>query len=142
MKQPVLRTTLGLIAVLACSARDTITMAGPRAENASTLEAPAGVIGEVVGITNNHPSYVVLVKTESGATVSIVVDEATEVKRVTSGEWSIENVAGISAADIATGDRVYARGAHPDVSGTARARQLIVMPSIEVQQKREREGRA
>ena len=140
MKQPTLKATLGLIAALACIARAAIA-AGGFSANTSTLEAPAGVIGEVVAVTHDQTTCVLTVKTDSGATVSIVVDETTEVKRLPANERSIENSQTIQAADVAPGDRVYARGAHPDGSGTARARQLIVMSRIDIQQRRERERR-
>ena len=130
MKQPSLKATLGIIIVLGCSTRTTLATNRPHAANASMLEASAGVIGEVVAVSNDSRTYLLTVKTESGVTVSIVVDEATQVKRLPDGERSIETAQAIAADDIALGDRVYARGAHPDDSRTGRARQLIVMTRI------------
>ena len=131
MKQPSLKTTLAVILVVACTASAAIAMGGARAANLGTSEAPAGVIGEVVAVTTEHRDHVLSVKTESGTIVSIVVDEATQVKRLPPGERSIENAEDIAAGDIAPGDLVYARGAHPDSSGTGRARQLIVLSRVE-----------
>ena len=127
MKQPSLKTTLGLIIVLAWSNGTAVATNRPSAANSAILEAAAGVIGEVVAVANENRGRLLTVKTDEGAMFSIVVDEATEVKRLSAGERSIENAWGIAADDIAPGDRVYARGAHPDSSGTGRARQLIVM---------------
>ena len=130
MKQPSFRATLGVMLVIACTASAAIMP-----------QSPAGVIGEVVAVTNDHRSRVLTMKTESGRVVSIVVDEATQVKRLAAGERSLEDAQTIAAADIAPGDRVYARGAHPDDSGTGRARQLIVMSRIDVEEKIETQRR-
>lgn len=130
MKQPSLKATLGLIIVLACIATATLATSVPHAANAAMLEAPAGVIGEVVAIATENRAHLLTVKIESGATVSIVVDEATRVTRLPAGEGSIENAYSIAAGDIAPGDRIYARGAHPDTAGTAWARQLIVLSRV------------
>jgi len=120
-KQPTLKTTLGLIIVLAWSTGTMLVRA-----NAASCESPAGVIGEVVAIANDNRIWLLTVKVESGAMVSIVVDEGTQVKQLSAGERSIENAQAITATDIAPGDHVYARGARPG-TGTARPRQLIVM---------------
>ena len=130
MKQPSLKANLGLIIVLAWSNGTAVATNRPSAANSAILEAAAGVIGEVVAVANENRARLLTVKTESGTTVLIVVDEATQVKRLPDGERSIETAQAIVADDIALGDRVYARGAHPDSSGTGRARQLIVMSRI------------
>jgi len=127
MKQSHLKGTLGLTLLLVCTASAAIATDRPCLATGEMVEAPAGVIGDVVAIDDYARSRLLTVWTDSGATVSIVVDEATEVKRVPAGERSIENAYVIAASEIESGDLVYARGAHPDGSGTARARQLIVM---------------
>ena len=131
MKQPTLKPALCLIFVLACSSRTTLATTRPNAARALILEALAGVIGEVVAVAVDNRTRLLSVKIDSGETVTIILDEATQVKRLPDGERYIESGAEIDAFDIARGDRVYARGAYPDSSGTARARQLIVMSRIE-----------
>ena len=84
----------------------------------------------MVAVKNDNCTWLLTVKAESGAMVSIVVDDATQVKQLSVGDRSIENAEAITATDIAPGDRVYARGARPDTFGAARARQLIVMSRI------------
>ena len=122
MKQPSLKATLGLIIVLACCSGATLARA-----KAARFESSAGVIGDVVAVANDNRTYLLTLKAESGAMVTIIVDEATQVKQLSAGERSIENAHTIAASDIVPGDHVYARGARPDNIGTARARQLIVI---------------
>lgn len=100
------------------------------------LAAQDGPIGEVAGI--DESSGQITIKTDAGATVTVTADEKTSILRLPPGETTLDKAVKITLADLAVGDRVYARervaGQQPSV-----ARSIIVMKRSDIAQKQQQE---
>ncbi len=98
---------------------------------------PNGVIGEVTAI--DAATSQLTIKTDAGASVTVMLDEKTLYMRVPPGEKTLDKAVRITLAEVGMGDRVYARGKVAEDSKTIPARALVVMTKADITQKQERE---
>lgn len=112
----------------------------PNASASADLAGQARVIGEVIEIDRAAPRL--SVKMDSGDTIAVKLEPTTSYLRVSPEESSMEKAAPISLAEVAIGDRVYARGRQTEDKTAFSARQLIVMTKTDLARKRERERMA
>lgn len=94
-----------------------------------------GVIGEVVAI--DAQAKQLSVKTDAGSVVNVVVADNTLYKKLPPGETTLAKAADITFADLASGDRVFARGAVSTDRKTVTARAVIAMTKADLAQKQE-----
>lgn len=99
--------------------------------------APTRVIGEVTAV--DVDSRLMTVKSDTGATVTLVFEEGGSYLRVPPGEKSLEKATEITLGEVGRGDRVYARGQLLPDGKTLPTRQLIVMSRAAIEQKHDRE---
>jgi hypothetical protein len=93
------------------------------------------VIGEVTAL--DAAARRMSVKTDSGNTVSILLDDKTTYLRVPPGEKDLKQAVKITLADITAGDRVFARGKLSDGEQTMPATSVIVMTKADLAAKHE-----
>lgn len=110
--------------------------------NASKLQAAdpniaeSRVLGEVVEIDQNANRIVV--KTDLGNRVTILLDEKTDYFRVPPGEVSMEKAIRITRGEINPGDKVYARGKLSEDRRSLPAQKMIVMLKGDIEKNQER----
>ena len=97
------------------------------------------VVGEVTGVDSTARR--VMVKTDDGKTVAVATDEKSATLRLPPGETSAEKAVRITLAEVAVGDRLFARGIASTDGQTVTARQLVVTAQAAgvAQQQRTRE---
>ncbi|HVG38242.1 MAG TPA: hypothetical protein VM870_03075, partial [Pyrinomonadaceae bacterium] len=86
---------------------------------------PNGVIGEVTAI--DAATKTMSIKTDAGNTVGVSLNDQTSYMRVPPGETTLSKATRITLAEIAVGDRVFARGTVAADRQSIPARMLIVM---------------
>lgn len=91
------------------------------AQTAQTQPARQRLIGEVTAV--DASAIGLTVKTDAGESVSVTADDKTTVRRLPSGETSLDKASSATFADVRVGDRVLAVGV--GASGGV-ARQLIL----------------
>lgn len=119
------------LALIAMSVVLALLPAAPgSAQNPTT---PATQLNRVIGtVTSIDPEGKQLtVKTDGGPEVSVLLDEKTAFLRVAPGERDLSKAVKIAFTDLATGDRVLARGLP--------AQSVIVMTKTDLQKKQEQE---
>ena len=82
------------------------------------------VVGVVTAIDKTTGQLTV--KTDTGESITVVTNEKSAVLRLPPGETSAQNAAKITLADVAVGDRVFARGTHAADGKSVDARQVVV----------------
>lgn len=98
--------------------------------------AAAGrVIGEVKSI--DAPAQRMVVQPDAGEEVQVALSEKTLYLRVPPGEKDLQKATRIALADIAVGDRVYARGRLSDDRKSLPATAVIVMTKADLARKHE-----
>ena len=104
-----------------------------------TTRAPQQhLIGEVTAI--DPTTGQITVKTDAGASVSVVVNDRTIYRRLPPGQTSLNSAETITSADVKIGDRVLVPGGAALVDGSAGpARQVIVMAREAVAARREQQ---
>jgi hypothetical protein len=125
--------TMALIAGLGICGQ---TSARAAAQNDAT-PAQNRMVGVVTAI--DGPTGQVTIKTDEGALVQITTDAKTAMLRVPPGETDPSKAARIALADIAIGDRVFARGAVSADGKAISARQVVITNGAAVAQQQERE---
>lgn len=98
---------------------------------------PSGVIGEVTNINTAESSMTI--KTDAGNIVTVSLAGKTTYMRVPPGETTLDKAAKISLAEVAVGDRVFARGKVAEDRKSVPAGMVIVMTKADIAQKQERE---
>jgi hypothetical protein len=95
---------------------------------------PATFLGTVQTMNGNS----LTVKSDAGATMQVTVQDGARLLRIEPGQKTLAGASPFSLSDLATGDRVMARGAtNPD--GTLAATMLVAMKSADIAQKQARE---
>jgi hypothetical protein len=96
---------------------------------------PTTFLGTIQSLSGNH----LTVKNDAGATMQVTVQENARLLRVEPGQKSLSNASPLSLSDLATGDRVMARGA-ADADGKSLAASLLVaIKGADIAQKQEKE---
>lgn len=130
------------LAISASAATTQHPPAGAATKDSNKQESNAkvasnGLIGEVTAIDQSGKQ--IIARTDSGEMFTAMLDDNTVYLRVSPDEKGLEKAARIALADIAAGDRIYARGRVSDDKKSVAARQLIVMNRVDIEKKREQE---
>ncbi|CAN5811186.1 hypothetical protein BH18ACI4_BH18ACI4_25430 [soil metagenome] len=107
------------------------------AQQADKAITPNSAIGEVKAI--DPGSNQLIVKTDAGSVVTVTVSDKTMYMRLAPGETTLTNATKIAFADIAEGDRVWARGKVSEDLKSVPAAALIVMNKADIAKKQEAE---
>jgi hypothetical protein len=138
MKAPFFAVALVLVAVVAGStAKAQTTPAKPAQQAGDPGITPNGAIGEVKVIDNGAKQLIV--KTDAGSLVTVVLSEKTIYMRLAPGEKTLTNATKIAFSDVGEGDRVWARGKVADDKKSVPATALIVMNKVDIAKKQEAE---
>jgi len=108
--------------------------ATPQADKGIT---PNSAIGEVKAI--DPASNQLIVKTDAGSLVTVTVSDKTMYMRLAPGETKLTNATKIAFAEVAEGDRVWARGKVAEDLKSVPAVALIVMSKADIAKKHEAE---
>ncbi|HEX8560501.1 MAG TPA: hypothetical protein VF668_20570, partial [Pyrinomonadaceae bacterium] len=94
-----------------------------------------GVIGEVVAVDQGAKQL--FVKTDAGPVVVVVVADSSRIIRNPPGETRVDKATPMTLAEMAAGDRVFARGSVSEDRKTVMGRILIVNTKGDIEKKRE-----
>jgi co-chaperonin GroES (HSP10) len=111
------------------------TVAAQQASDQSIT--PNGAIGEVKVI--DVAGKQMILKTDAGTLVGVVLSDATTYMRVPPGEKTLDKATKIAFSDVGEGDRVFARGKVSDDRKTVTGRIVIVMTKVDIAKKQELE---
>jgi len=111
--------------------------ATPASQQADKGITPNSAIGEVKAI--DLSSSQLILKTDVGSVVTVTVTDKTVYMRLAPGETTLANATKIALADVAEGDRVWARGKVSDDQKSVPAAALIVMNKADIAKKQEAE---
>ena len=109
----------------------------PASQQADKGITPNSAIGEVKAI--DPASNQLIVKTDAGSVVTVTVSDKTVYMRLAPGEKTLTNATKIAFADVAEGDRVWARGKVSEDLKSVPAAALIVMNKADIAKKQEAE---
>ncbi|HEY0172364.1 MAG TPA: hypothetical protein VGB98_15185 [Pyrinomonadaceae bacterium] len=96
-----------------------------------------GVIGEVVAVDQNAKQL--FVKTDAGSVVVVAVADSSRIMRNPPGETRVDKATPMTLAEMAAGDRVFARGTVSDDRKSVAGRILIVNTKADITAKNEKE---
>jgi len=141
MKAPFLAIALALVGVLAGSAAHAQTTPAATSTTAPKTGDPSispnRALGEVK--VKDAAGKQLIIKTDAGSLVTVVLSESTSYMRVAPGETTLTNATKITFADVAEGDRVLALGKVSDDQKLVPARTLVVMTKADIAKKHEAE---
>ena len=135
MKAPFLAFALVVCALLATSVIAQTPATTGQSADASISSNRA--LGEVKVI--DKAAKQLIIKTDAGSLVNVVLSDATSYMRVAPGETNLTNATKIAFADVAEGDRVLAMGKVSEDHKTVPARTVIVMTKADIAKKQEAE---
>lgn len=104
-------------------------------QSATTGITLNGVIGTVTAIDAGAKQ--ILLKTDAGETIAVMLDEKTVYLKVPPGETTLAHATKIAVANIGVGDRVLARGKVADDKKSVPARAVVVMTKADITRKQE-----
>jgi len=119
-----------------------VTIFGQTTEQSSAIDrtdpdiTPTRVSGEVRSI--DATGHKLLLTTNSGNMITVIVDEKTTYVRVPPGETTLDKATTISFTDVIVGDRIIVRGRIVEDRKSIPARQIIVMTKSDLQQREQR----
>ena len=96
----------------------------PETGAAEPRAAQSRIVGIVTAVDRN--GNVVTVKTDAGESIAIVTSSTSALLRLPPGETSAQKAVKITLADIAIGDRLFARGGTAADGKSVDARQVVV----------------
>lgn len=96
-----------------------------------------GVIAEVKVI--DAASKQITVKTDAGSLVTVTVADNTVYKKVQPGQTGLTGATDLTFAEVAEGDRIFARGKPAEDNKSVLARMVIVMSKADIAKKQEDE---
>jgi hypothetical protein len=96
-----------------------------------------GVIGEVVAVDQNAKQL--FVKTDAGSVVVVAVADSSRIMRNPPGEQRVDKATPMTLAEMAAGDRVFARGTLSEDRKSVTGRILIVNTKADITAKNEKE---
>ncbi len=120
---------LGFFAVLAIQ--------GGVAQTPDPNITPNGVIAEVKVI--DAASKQIIVKTDAGSLVTVSVADNTIYKKVQPGQTGLTGATDVTFAQLAEGDRIFARGKPAEDNKSVMARMVILMSKADIAKKQEDE---
>ena len=95
------------------------------------------VVGEVTAV--DAAAKQIKIKADDGTNYSIELSDTTSYRRIPPGEKDLKKATEIALADVATGDRLLARGVPNDEKKTVAARIVVIMTKADVAQKQQQE---
>lgn len=113
------------------------TPQAPASQQADKGITPNSAIGEVKAI--DPASNQLIVKTDAGSVITVTVSDKTVYMRLAPGEKTLTNATKIAFAEVAEGDRVWARGKVSEDLKSVPAAALIVMNKADIAKKQEAE---
>lgn len=113
------------------------TVQGVFAQTTDPSITPNGVIAEVKVI--DTASKQLIVKTDAGSLVTVSVADTTTFKKVLPGQTGLTGATDVTFAQVAEGDRIFARGKPADDNKSVMARMVIVMSKADIAKKQEDE---
>lgn len=128
---------LALVPVSSGAHAQTIPAPSGSQQTADPSITPNGAIGEVKVI--DGAAKQIIVKTDAGSLVTVVLNGNTSYMRVAPGETTLAKATKIAFSDVGEGDRIFARGAVSDDRKTVPARVVIVMNKVDIAKKQELE---
>ena len=96
---------------------------------------PTTFLGTIQSLSGNN----LTVKNDAGATMQVTVQENARLLRIEPGQKSLANASPLSLSDLATGDRVMARGAAGADGKSLAASLLVAIKGADIAQKQEKE---
>jgi len=96
----------------------------PEAGASQTSAAQSRIVGEVTAV--DKTANQVTIKSDTGESITVVTNEASSVLRLPAGETSAQKATKITLADIAVGDRLFARGTVTAGGKSVAASQVVV----------------
>ncbi len=124
----------GVFALSPATAQTT-TPATPATQAGDPAITPNRAMGEVKVI--DAATKQMILKTEAGSLVTVVLSDATSYMRVAPGETTLTNATKTTLAEVAEGDRVLALGKLADDHKTIPARTVVVMTKADIAKKQE-----
>ena len=106
------------------------------------MQAQAPALKTVLGeVTSVDPSVKqIKLKADKTATgYTVLVDEKTSLLRLAPGETDVKKGTPITLADVASGDRMLARGPIPDDASPFAATRIVIMSKADIAKKQERD---
>ncbi|HLN98236.1 MAG TPA: hypothetical protein VK208_07215 [Pyrinomonadaceae bacterium] len=125
----------GLLGGLNSQAQTAANAAAPQTGDPSI--SPNRALGEVKVI--DVAAKQLIIKTDAGSLVTVVLSDATTYMRVAPGETSLANATKITFGEVAEGDRVLAMGKLSDDHKVIPARAIVVMTKADIAKKHEAE---
>jgi hypothetical protein len=101
-------------------------------------QEPAAAIAKPVGTVQSVAGNSITLTTDAGATVNVVVGDATRMARIAPGQKDLKDAAVIKLADVQAGDRIMARGKSSS-DGSVMATSMIVMKAADIAAKQQQE---
>lgn len=136
MRAHFLAITLAVLAGTAVTYAQT-SQATPASQQPDKGITPNSAIGEVKVI--DPDSRQVIVKTDAGSVVTVIVSDSTVYMRLAPGETTLNKATRIAFGDLTEGDRVWARGKVSDDLKSVPAVALIVMNKADIARKQDAE---
>ncbi len=134
MKAPFLALALVACALSATSSAIAQTPATP-GQSADASISSNMAQGEVKVVDKTAKQLII--KTDAGSLVNVVLSDATSYMRVAPGEKDLKNATKITFAEVGEGDRVLAMGKVSEDHKTVPARTVIVMTKADIAKKQE-----
>jgi co-chaperonin GroES (HSP10) len=137
MKATFFAVALLLVGALAGSSAQAQTSPAAAPQTGDPSISPNRALGEVK--VKDAAGKQLIIKTDAGSLVTVVLNDATSYMRVAPGETTLTNATKITFADVAEGDRVLALGKVSDDQKLVPARTLVVMTKADIAKKQEAE---
>src|ERR1700761_3093799 len=99
---------------------------------------PVTFLGTVQALSGNT----LTIKNDAGATMQVTVQDGARLLRVEPGQKSLNGASPLVLSDLATGDRVMARGAANADGKSLNANMLVAIKSADIAQKQQKEQEA
>jgi Domain of unknown function (DUF5666) len=129
-------TTLAAVAMGLSFSMAPAAGAGMRgAAAAQTAAAITRALGSITAIQGNE----ITIKTDSGAQVSVAVQDSTRILRIEPGQKTLQGATPVQLQDLQVGDRVLAAGKTPEGSAPLAASSILLMKHSEILQRQQQE---
>jgi Cu/Ag efflux protein CusF len=107
------------------------------AQGADPAITDKGAVGEVKSI--DAATKQLTIKTDAGSVVLVSVTDKTRYRRLAPGDQNLTNATDVTSADVAEGDRVWARGTVAADRKSVPALQVVIMTKGDLAKKQEAE---
>ncbi|HEY0004285.1 MAG TPA: hypothetical protein VGB17_05705 [Pyrinomonadaceae bacterium] len=124
MKKIFVMWALAALALLMVAASSSLAIGQTPTTTAGPAAAQTRVVGEVASV--DASARQVTVKTDEGQLIAVKTDDKTAILRLPPGETAADKAVKIRLEDVATGDRLFARGNLSADNQSVQARQLVV----------------